>query len=82
MGTVRATRDSDPVALDRVGRLEAFYRTEYAGTVRLAVTLVGDTAESEEFVQDSLLEVFRRWHAPSTKHSWPLAERRDDGFRR
>ena len=61
MGTVRATRDSDPVALDRVGRLEALYRTEYAGMVRLAFTLVGDTAEAEEIVQDSLLEVFRRW---------------------
>ena len=61
MGTVKVTSYGDPVALDRVGRLEALYRTEYAGMVRLAFTLVGDNAEAEEIVQDSLLEVFRRW---------------------
>ena len=55
------TSYGQPVALDRVGRLEALYRTEYRGMVRLAFTLVGDSAEAEEIVQDSLLEVFRRW---------------------
>lgn len=61
MGTVKATSDGDQVALDRVGQLEALYRTEYFGMVRLAFTLIGDSAEAEEIVQDSLLEVFRRW---------------------
>jgi len=61
MATVTTMSDGDPVAVDRVARLEALYRTEYAGMVRLAFTLVGDNAESEEIVQDSLLEVFRRW---------------------
>jgi len=61
MGTVKAMSDGEPVVLDRVGRLEVLYRTEYTAMVRLAFTLVGDRAESEEIVQDSLLEVFRRW---------------------
>ena len=61
MATVRTVNDPDPVDVDRVARLEALYRVEYAGMVRLAYTLVGNRAESEEIVQDSLLEVFRRW---------------------
>jgi len=61
MGTVKATSDGEPVVLDRVGHLETLYRGEYNGMVRLAFTLVGDRDEAEEIVQDSLLEVFRRW---------------------
>ena len=61
MATVRIVRGPEPVDVDRVTRLEALYRAEYAGMVRLAYTVVGDLAEAEEIVQDSLLEVFRRW---------------------
>ena len=46
---------------DRVARLEALYRDEYDGMVRLAFTIIGNTAEAEEIVQDSLIEVFRRY---------------------
>ena len=59
---VKARSDGARVVLDRVGRLDALYRAEYAGMVRLAYTLVGSTAEAEELVQDSLVEVFRRLH--------------------
>jgi len=38
------------------------YRVEYAGMVRLAYTLLASNAEAEEIVQDSLIEVYRRWH--------------------
>jgi DNA-directed RNA polymerase specialized sigma24 family protein len=61
MATVRTVRDPGPVDVDRVERLEVLYRAEYSGMVRLAYTVVGDLAEAEEVVQDSLLEVFRRW---------------------
>ena len=57
---VKARSDAVPVVVDRVGRLDAVYRAEYPGMVRLAYTLVGSMAEAEELVQDSLLEVFRR----------------------
>lgn len=46
---------------DRVAQLDALYRAEYAGMVRLAYTLVASNAEAEEIVQDSLIEVYRRW---------------------
>ncbi len=42
-------------------RLEALYRAEYAGMVRLAYTLVSNNAEAEELVQDSFVEVHRRF---------------------
>jgi RNA polymerase sigma factor (sigma-70 family) len=57
---VTAGSDGARVAVDRAGRLAAVYRTEYAGMVRLAYTLVGSTAEAEELVQDSFVDVFRR----------------------
>lgn len=57
---VDARRDVAAATADRVERLDAVYRAEYAGMVRLAYTLVGSTAEAEELVQDSLVEVFRR----------------------
>jgi RNA polymerase sigma factor (sigma-70 family) len=41
--------------------LEVLYRTEYAGMVRLAFTLVGTNAEAEEIVQDSFVAVARRF---------------------
>ncbi len=40
--------------------LEVLYRAEYTGMVRLAFTLVGSTAEAEEIVQDSFVEISRR----------------------
>lgn len=46
---------------DRVAQLDALYRVEYAGMVRLAYTLLASNAEAEEIVQDSLIEVYRRW---------------------
>jgi DNA-directed RNA polymerase specialized sigma24 family protein len=46
---------------DRVAQLDALYRVEYAGMVRLAYTLLGSSAEAEETVQDSLIDVYRRW---------------------
>ena len=52
----------DPVTTDRVAQLDALYRVEYAGMVRLAYTLLSSNAEAEEIVQDSLIEVYRRWH--------------------
>ena len=42
------------------GALEALYRAEYVGMVRLAFTLVGSNAEAEDVVQDSFVEVSRR----------------------
>ena len=62
MATVGVKRGAGPVTDDRVARLDALYRAEYGGMVRLAYTLLGSNAEAEEIVQDSLLEVYRRWH--------------------
>ena len=52
LGTVRH-RDADTV--------EALFRAEYVGMVRLAYTLVGNTAEAEELVQDGFAEVHRHF---------------------
>lgn len=52
----------DPATDDRVAQIDALYRVEYAGMVRLAYTLLASNAEAEEIVQDSLIEVYRRWH--------------------
>ena len=41
--------------------LEVLYRAEYVGMVRLAYTLVGSNAEAEEIVQDSFVEISRRF---------------------
>ena len=62
MATVGVRGASDPATDGRVAQLDALYRVEYAGMVRLAYTLLGSNAEAEEIVQDSLLEVYRRWH--------------------
>ncbi|MEO1055410.1 MAG: SigE family RNA polymerase sigma factor [Actinomycetota bacterium] len=48
-----------PVA-EQVEVLERLYRAEYTGMVRLAFTLVGNSAEAEDLVQDSFVEVARR----------------------
>jgi RNA polymerase sigma factor (sigma-70 family) len=56
MERVRDRREGDDVA----DVLEALYRAEYAGMVRLAFTLVGSNAEAEDLVQDSFVEVSRR----------------------
>lgn len=62
MATVGVRSGSDPAVDDRVAQLDALYRVEYAGMVRLAYTLLANNAEAEEIVQDSLIEVHRRWH--------------------
>ena len=61
MATVGVRDVPDPVTGDRVVQLDALYRIEYAAMVRLAYTLLASNAEAEEIVQDSLLEVYRRW---------------------
>lgn len=61
MATVELRGGSDPAADDRVAQLDALYRVEYAGMVRLAYTLLASNAEAEEIVQDSFVEVYRRW---------------------
>ena len=50
---------TEPAAAD-ADVLEGLYRAEYTGMVRLAFTLVGSTAEAEDLVQDSFVEVSRR----------------------
>jgi RNA polymerase sigma factor (sigma-70 family) len=61
MATVGVRGGSDPVTDDRVAQLDALYRVEYAGMVRLAYTLLASNAEAEEIVQDSFVEVYGRW---------------------
>ena len=62
MATVGVRGGPDPATDDRAAQLDALYRVEYAGMVRLAYTLLASNAEAEEIVQDSLIEVYRRWH--------------------
>jgi len=62
MATVGVRGGRDPVTDDRVAQLDALYRVEYAGMVRLAYTLLASNAEAEEIVQDSFVEVYGRWH--------------------
>ena len=62
MATVGLWAEPDPATDDRVAQLDALYRVEYAGMVRLAYTLLASNAEAEEIVQDSFVEVYRRWH--------------------
>lgn len=61
MATVGLRGGPDPATGDRVAQLDALYRVEYAGMVRLAYTLLASNAEAEEIVQDSFVEVYRRW---------------------
>jgi RNA polymerase sigma factor (sigma-70 family) len=62
MATVDVRGGPDPATDDRVAQLDALFRVEYAGMVRLAYTLLASNAEAEEIVQDSFVEVYRRWH--------------------
>jgi RNA polymerase sigma factor (sigma-70 family) len=62
MAAVGVRDRRDPARDDRVAQLDVLYRVEYAGMVRLAYTLLASDAEAEEIVQDSLIEVYRRWH--------------------
>lgn len=62
MATVSKRTEPDQATDHRVAQLDALYRVEYAGMVRLAYTLLASSAEAEEIVQDSLIEVYRRWH--------------------
>src|SRR5688500_5438198 len=61
MATVGVRGRADPATDDRVAQLHALYRVEYAAMVRLAYTLLASNAEAEEIVQDSFIEVYRRW---------------------
>ena len=61
MTTVGERGSPAPATDDLVAQLEALYRLEYAGMVRLAYTLLANNAEAEEIVQDSFVEVHRRW---------------------
>lgn len=62
MATVSVRGGRDSATDDRVAQLDALYRIEYAGMVRLAYTLLASDAEAEEIVQDSFVEIYRRWH--------------------
>jgi RNA polymerase sigma factor (sigma-70 family) len=60
MGVLRNTEDV-AVRQGPAATLEVVYRAEYVGMVRLAYTLVGSNAEAEEIVQDSFVEISRRF---------------------
>lgn len=62
MATVGVRGAPGPATDDRVAQLDALYRVEYAGMVRLAYTLLANNGEAEEIVQDSFVEVHQRWH--------------------
>ena len=62
MATMSLRGGPDPATDDRVAQLDALYRIEYAGMVRLAFTLLASNAEAEEIVQDSFVEIYGRWH--------------------
>jgi RNA polymerase sigma factor (sigma-70 family) len=66
MATVGVRGAPDPLTDDRVAQLDALYRVEYSPMVRLAYTLLGSNAEAEEIVQDSFIEVCRRWQEIQT----------------
>jgi RNA polymerase sigma-70 factor (ECF subfamily) len=52
------TNGDERVAADS---FESFYESQYASVVRLAAALVGRWDVAEELVQDSFLELYRRW---------------------
>jgi RNA polymerase sigma factor (sigma-70 family) len=56
-------RSTKTVAVQKgpAATLEVLYRAEYTGMVRLAFTLIGNNAEAEEVVQDSFVEISRRF---------------------
>ena len=61
-------RNAEDVAARKgpAATLEALYRAEYVGMVRLAFTLIGNTAESEEVVQESFVDISIRLDDPDT----------------
>ncbi len=61
LATVGVAGGPEPATDERVAQLDALYRVEYVGMVRLAYTLLGSNPEAEEIVQDSFVEVYRRW---------------------
>ncbi len=61
MGKVTVeTSETDGLAGDGAELLDALYRAEYRGMVRLAYTLMGNNAEAEELVQDSFVAIHGR----------------------
>lgn len=54
-----AERVDPPTDQDRLDRLEAVYRDEHAGAVRLAHLLVGDRARGEDLVHDAFVRLHR-----------------------
>lgn len=60
MEAVRVRRRTSAPEQKRAGILEELYQAEYAGMVRLAFTLISNTAEAEEVVQDCFLDMYRR----------------------
>jgi len=60
---MESMRHTETVAVQQgpAATLEVLYRAEYTGMVRLAYTLIGNNAEAEEVVQDSFVEISRRF---------------------
>ena len=54
--------------------LEALYRAEYIGMVRLAFTLIGNAAEAEEVVQESFVDISIRLDDPDTRNGGTIRE--------
>ena len=53
---------SDPViTVPLVGDFETTYRTEYPGLVAVATALTGDSRDSEDLVQDTMVKAYLRW---------------------
>jgi RNA polymerase sigma factor (sigma-70 family) len=65
--------ESEAVRQGPAATLEALYRAEYAGMVRLAFTLVGNAAEAEETVQEAFVDMSIRLDDPDTRIREPGA---------
>ena len=63
-GASRKVRRAEPRSSDY--SLTELYRAEYVGMVRLAFTLIGNAAESEEVVQESFVDISIRLDDPDT----------------
>jgi RNA polymerase sigma-70 factor (ECF subfamily) len=68
-------RNAESVAVRQgpAATLEALYRAEYIGMVRLAFTLIGNAAEAEEVVQESFVDISIRLDDPDTRIREPGA---------
>lgn len=60
MDKVKSWEQPGRVGSGPLAELEALYRAEYAGMVRLAYTLISNSAEAEELVQEAFLELHQR----------------------